>query len=339
MTTFDYVRPVTLADVRKALDNGDDADAWLWRGYAYRGQLNEVTADPKVGKSVTVLDLAARFYKRHRLPGGIDNPLPAGMKTIWCLGDRQHRQVADRWAAAGLPDDALLTSASPDAVLGGYRLDDHDNLQRLCRLVMQERESLAFFCVDTAWSCAPSKKMHDTGDVGEYLGMLAELALESGVTGFILNHLNREGGSLGRRADGICRSILKLSRVDPDDRSKLRLDADGNGLMGPPLALTITETGVEYSADPPAASASPDDQRGRGRPPTAIVRATSFLVRELSRGDRKAGDLVEKWEARGEEKRTLFNALGILKDTGELVVDDTSKPKLWHLVADPTSAP
>ena len=59
----------------------------------------------------------------------------------------------------------------------------------------------------------------------------------------------------------------------------------------------------------------------------------AFLTEELSEGDEKAVTLISKWEAMGENKTTLFNAKRAMEEDGLLVVDDSKKPKVWHLNA------
>jgi hypothetical protein len=154
----------------------------------------------------------------------------------------------------------------------------------------------------------------------------------------VTNHLNKEDGVLGIRSSGIARTVLKLARADPNDRTRLRLEVDGNYRPGPPLGLTIGDVGVEYSADAPEIVEGTGASAGSGRPgpkQTARAKAKDFLVAELSRdNDQKAVDLIERWVESGGSKITIFNAKDDLIKEGRLVVCDISKPQLWHLVAE-----
>jgi hypothetical protein len=56
---------------------------------------------------------------------------------------------------------------------------------------------------------------------------------------------------LGLRSNSIARMILELAQVDPNHRTKLRLDVDGNYKCGPPLGLTIFVDRIDYSEKAP----------------------------------------------------------------------------------------
>jgi hypothetical protein len=45
--------------------------------------------------------------------------------------------------------------------------------------------------------------------------------------------------------------------------------------------------------------------------------------------------LVNEWEALGEAKGTLFNALRTMQTGGLIAVDESKKPKVCHLVKIP----
>src|SRR5262249_37852045 len=91
---------------------------------------------------------------------------------------------------------------------------------------------------------------------------------------------------------------------------------------------TIGESGNAYDFDPPA---RPDPNRG-GRPPEKLDKAVAFLTEKLADEDRKGCELIDEWEALGENKTTLFNARKSMVGDGRLVVDDSRKPQIWHLV-------
>jgi putative DNA primase/helicase len=322
----------TLADAARVIDEAG-GNEW-WDGYVRRGEVHLVVGKEKVGKTNFLTDLAARCWFGNEFPLGHPCPVPPGSSTLWCLGDRQHQQLRDRLDAARVPLDAVHLAAPRASPLGFWRLDDEDSFASFVHLAAALAGRIAFTVIDTAWSAAPSYKLHDTGDVASHFGRLADLAAKTQVPVLVTNHLNRENGVLGIRSSGIARTILKLTRVDPNDRSRLRLDVDGNYKPVAPLGLTITDVGIDYSSDAPDVV----EGAGTGKPgpkQTARKEAREFLLAELTRNnDQKAVDLVNRWVEGGGNKATLFNAKTDLADEDRLVVEDSRKPQLWHLVAE-----
>lgn len=323
----------TLADAARMIDEAG-GNEW-WDGYVRRGEVQLVVGKEKVGKTNFLTDLATRCYFGTDFPLGHPCPVPAGSTTLWVCGDRQHQQLRDRLAAAGVPLDAIHLAAAPDSPLGFWRLDDEDSFASFVHLAAALADELAFVVVDTAWSAAPSYKLHDTGDTATHFGRLADLAAKTQLPFLVTNHLNRNDGVLGIRSSGIARTILKLTRVDPNDRTRLRLDVDGNYKPVPPLGLTIGDIGVEYSANAPNIIEPTSSGTGKPGPKqTARARARELLLAELTRdNDQKAIKLISLWTDEGGNKSTIFNAKDDLVSEGRLVVDDSSKPQIWHLIA------
>jgi hypothetical protein len=323
----------TLADAARVIDEAGGNE--FWDGYVRRGEVHLVVGREKVGKTNFLTDLAARSYFGNEFPLGYPCPVPAGSKTLWVLGDRQHQQLRDRLAAVGVPLDAVHLAAPPESPLGFWRLDDEESFASFVQLAAALADELAFIVIDTAWSAAPGFKLHDTADVATHFGRLADLAARTQLPILVTNHVNAAGGVLGIRSSGIARTIIKLTRADPDDRTRLRLDVDGNYKPVPPLGLTLTDIGVDYSSDAPEIVEG--NGAGSGKPgpkQTARIKAKDFLVDELTReNDQKAVSLINRWVEGGGAKGTLFNGRDGLVEEGRLVVDDSRKPQIWHLVA------
>ena len=319
----------TLADAARVIDEAGES-SW-WDGYIRRGEVHLVAAREKTGKTIFLCDLAARCWHGQELPLGDPCPVPAGSSTLWCLGDRQHQQLRDRLSAAGVPLDAVHLAAAPESPLGFWRLDDEEGFESFVHVAAALAGELAFVVVDTAWSAAPGYKLHDTGDTATHFGRLADLAALTRLPILVTNHLNRENGVLGIRSTGIARTIIKLSRVDPSDRTRIRLDVDGNYRPVPPLGLTITDATIDYSREAPEII---EEVVGKPGPQqTERARAKAFLETELTRAnDQKAVELVERWVATGGKKTTVFRAKDDLVSEGRLVADESKKPKVWHLV-------
>jgi len=329
MTTLETPPHATLADAARIIDDiGQNA---FWDGYVRRGEVHLVVGKEKTGKTLFLCALAARCWFGRDFPLGLPCPVPPGTGTLWVWGDRQHQQLRDRLEAAGVPLEAVHLAAPPDSPLGFWRLDDEDSFASFVQLTAALADQIGFVVVDTAWSAAPGFKLHDTGDTATHFGRLADLAAKTKLPILATNHLNLAGGVLGLRSSGIARTILKLSRANPDDRTRLRLDADGNYKPVPPLGLTITDFGVDYSADAPDIIEGPTKP---GPKQTARREAKEFIVAELTKAnDQKAVTIIDAWVEAGRSKSTIFKAVEDLTNEGRLVVDKSRKPQLWHLNA------
>jgi hypothetical protein len=63
-----------------------------------------------------------------------------------------------------------------------------------------------------------------------------------------------------------------------------------------------------------------------------LDKAIAFIETELAAGDRKGVEVIDKWLSLGEFKGTIFDAKKYMQAQGQLVVDDSKKPQIWHLV-------
>ena len=155
---------------------------------------------------------------------------------------------------------------------------------------------LAFFVVDTVWSCAAAVKLNDTEAMVRYLGRLAELCVEARVTGIVINHLSLNNESLGRRAAALVRGIVRLQRADPDDRTLLRLEADGNIMPGAPLGVRLGDGSHTYSREAPTVR-----QPARpGRPPDQCEAAKDTIRAVLGKRNGQAtSDVIRAVVATG----------------------------------------
>lgn len=174
---LESITPVTMSDVAATLGDAD-RNAFL-KGYAHNGEVTLLTAREKTGKTLILLDLARRCWFRDDFPLGLPCPVGEARKTLWCMGDRQHRQVLERMSAAGMPLDSVILAARASNPLGCLRLDDKSDLVYFVHLVKDVAAELAFLTVDTSWSAAPAFKINDPGDMGYYFGLLADLAGET----------------------------------------------------------------------------------------------------------------------------------------------------------------
>jgi hypothetical protein len=321
--------------VRRTAHLGDLAAAnqtgrFTWPRWIVRGHVTLLTSDPKVGKTRLGLELAKRVYRHDPWPDGQEPTLPEGTKTLWIAGDRHQDELRDLALAYGLPPEAVLLNADPDSPYGGVLLDDPDTIAALRERVAIERPGLVY--IDTTWR-ATHRKLCREDEVNLLMNPIVAIAQEHDVAILGMMHQSKDGETLGRRLEGLARAVIKLSKPDPEGqpaRRKLWVDR-ANCLEPPPLGVTIHDAGCDFDSNPPEEPIPAP----RGRAREKLGKAMVFLTEKLTEGDRKQCELISEWEAQGENKGTMFNAMRAMQDDGRLVIDDTAKPKICHLVKNP----
>lgn len=89
----------------------------------------------------------------------------------------------------------------------------------------------------------------------------------------------------------------------------------------------MTTEGNRYDTTRPAKA-----ERISGvRPPDKLDKAIGFLRSKLTNSDRKVCELVDELEEAEEAKATLFRAKDTMFKAGQLSVDDSRQPLIWHL--------
>ena len=321
-------RCATLADVRRLVADTE----WPWEGWLAAGVLNALASDPGTGKTIMAADLARRAWFGLCWPDGQPNPLPKGTRTLWVPGDRHYIQLIDLAGKYGLPDEAMLFNAPVADPTAGLDLDDPDELAAL--LARIRAESPGMVIIDTV-GMTTEKNLCKPEDARAYFGPLMDMAQLTGILFLLLTHLSREGQALGRRINGACRLVWKMTHPDPEGQpDRRRVWVDKTYLVKPPaLGMTIADAGCSFDFNPPT---DPEPDKG-GRPPGERNKAINFLTDKLTEGDRKQCDLVSEWEATKGAKGTIFDAIRAMQDDGRLVIDDTVKPKLCHLAKAPVN--
>ncbi len=317
-----------LGDLAACQSNG----RFIWLYHLVRGHLNLLSSDPKVGKTHLALDLAYRIYFGLPWPDGQPPTFPAGTKTLWICGDRHQDELRERAAAFGLPLEGLLLNSSPDEPYGGWDLDDPKNVVALGDRVRAEQP--AFVVIDTIWR-ATRRRLHREDEVNALFDPLITMAQQCDTALLGLMHLSKDHETLGRRLEGLARSILKLFKPDPDQPNRRKLIVIGNFKEPPALGVTIRDGGCDFDFMPPE---EPTKSPG-GRPPIKLDKAIAFIETELAAGDRKGCEVIDKWLTLGESKSPIFDARKQMQAEGRLVVDDSRKPQIWHLTKSGTPSP
>ena len=319
-------RCATRADVRRIM-----ADTkWPWPGWLATSVLNALAADPGTGKTVMAADLARRLWIGESWPDGQPNPFPKATRTLWVPGDRHYAQLSELLTNFGIPDEGMLLNARSGDPMSGLDLDDEAEREALERRIEAERPGLLI--IDTV-GMTTDRNLCRPEDARAYFGPLMDMAQRTGIPFLLLTHLSKDGNALGRRISGACRLVWKMTKPDPDgqqDRRKVWVDKTYT-IQPPPLGMTIATAGCSFDFNPPT---TPEPDKG-GRPAGKVNEAIDFLTKKLTEGNAKQVELIGAWEALGEAKGTLFNAFKAMQKDGRLVIDDSAKPKVCHLVRNP----
>jgi hypothetical protein len=325
---------------------------WLWEPYLARGKLAVLDGDPGTGKSLVVVDLAARLSRGGTMPNG---PVRFGAReTVLLLNaeDDARDTIRPRVLAAGGDPKRVRVFAAPGIGMNRPPQFPQDYAQ-LEAAVRETRPALVV--IDPLPAFFPA----DQFALSRALLPFADLADETGTCVLLVRHLRKAGGAnpLYRGLGGIgivgmARTALALSR-HPDD-PELRVLAPTKTNIGPPGAtlgfrLAPSEHGpatvewvrqLELTADDlfaPAASA--------GASARARDRAAAWLLQLLSTGPVRASAVAAAACAAGIPTRTLTRAkqlTGVSSSavrTGDAVEWWWQAPPTAPTVAPTTSAP
>jgi AAA domain len=314
----------TCADVLK-LETGVP---WTWKGWLPSARVVGIAAGEGVGKTRFAMDLARRVWHGKEWPDGQVMTLPAKSPTLWIAADGQQSELASSLASMNMPPEAIIFPTPPDDPYGGNSLDDDETLKALDEAARIHKP--AFVVIDSL-TYATKFDLSEQRIIAMLKGPLVALAQTHQVIVMLLLHVSKEGVALGRRIQGITRSLIHLECPDPDHHpERLRLWVQKSYAKKPEAwGVTIGEPGNTYDSTPPARI----DRSKGGRPPVKLDKAIAFLEEKLTVDDRKGCELIDEWLALGEpSKNPIFDAKKRMEVDGRLVVDDSKRPQIWHLV-------
>ncbi len=330
LVAVDPLGPLPATVKRRSAHQGDLATAngvsrFIWLNWIVRSHFTLLSSNPKVGKTRFALELAKRIWEGKEWPDGQKPTFPAGTPTRWVCGDRHQEELRDLANEYGLSHEAVRLNALPQEPWGGWDLDNPDNLKLLRELVENEHPGLTF--IDTVWR-ATRRRLNREDEVNTIMTPIVTIAQECDASIMGLMHLSKDMDTLGRRLEGLSRGIMKMFRPDPSQTKRRRLEVTGNFKEPPPLGITLRDGGCDFDSNPPSEPA----RNPGGRAPEKLDKAIAFLNKELDQSDRLTSELVSEWEALGEAKATFFNARKKMVEDGLVVVDDSGKRQICHLV-------
>jgi hypothetical protein len=313
---------LTAAHLRSIMSN----TRWLWPGWIPAATIIGMAAEQGTGKTRFALDLCSRAWNTREWPDGQPMTLPPQSRTLWLCSDGQESEILDELPNFGIPDEALIFTGRGQEPAAYQSLDDLGTYQRIDELVAACRPVILF--IDSL-SYATTLNLCEMQTIARLKTPLGGIVQRHQIVVALLLHTAKEGNVFGRHVKGITRSLLQIECPDPTRRERLRLWVERPcGKRPPALGVTMHDAGNEYDFDPPTRL----DLNKGGRPPQKRDKGIEFLTRKLTQADCRAIDLVSEWTAIPEAKGTLFNARDAMVADGRLVVDDSRKPQVWHLV-------
>lgn len=304
--------------------------AWLWPGRFPLGKLSLLCGDPGLGKSMTMIDAAARVSRGEPWP---DNPLltqPIGSVILFSAEDDLNDTIAPRLDRAG------ADSTNVYAVEGVQRCDpetgevtrwyfsleiDLPKLEKYLASVPNVR----LVVIDPISAYCGKVDSHKNAEVRALLAPLAELAGRYHVAIVCVTHLSKgAGGKAVNRAMGslaftaAARAVWAVMKDQNDPQRRLFLPVKTNLAADPDgLAYRISNGRVEWEvgqikmhADDALAAEAAALQPGRSH---ARQEATLWLRNKLATGPQPVSDLMEEAKQLGIAEKTLRRAF---KDLG-----------------------
>jgi hypothetical protein len=315
---------------------------YLWYPYIPRYGLTIIAGDPGRGKSMLTALLAATVTSGQAWP--LSKERPTGNKVLLLSAE-------DNWARVTL-HRLLKAGAEIENLRQMYRFKalTNDRLELLAEYIESERPDLVIIDTLSAYM-GGARDMHRQNEVGEFLGMLTEIAERTGAAIVGLAHLNKQSnelpmyrivGSIGFFAS--IRSALFLG-TDPDDRTRLALahgkanasekgqtiifDMVGGGKDDVPLLVPLH---LSAATDQDVCKI---ENNPVGRPSSEREQATEFVLSHLS-------DTPEPWkaiqlaaEARSIASEATLNLVRAeLAKARKIVQIGRGKRARWRLAAD-----
>ena len=293
---------------------------WFWRRRIAQGKLNIVDGDPGLGKSLVVLDLAARASRGADMPDGSAG-IPESGVVLMSAEDDIADTVRPRWERAG-GDPAKLLHLFQVVRNGQERaVTIPDDLPLIEEAV--ERISASVVIIDPVsafWS--PDVRTHIDTEVRRALNPLKDMAERLDVTVILVRHLNKtHGGNALYRGQGsigiigACRCGLMIGE-HPNDESIRVLAPHKTNISKKAASLRFT-IHSESDDDPPKVVWGQEidvKATDMARPPvdeekrSALSDAVDFLMEALASGPVKADELYATAKRREISARTLRRA-------------------------------
>jgi hypothetical protein len=219
---------------------------WLWRGWLALGKLSVLDGDPGLGKSATVLDIAARVSTGRPFPDGSECDAGAGGVVILSAEDGLADTIKPRLEAAGADTSRISSLGTVWEGKGGSRHERTLSLPEDIPLIEREiqRVEAKLVIVDPLMAFLPKKiDAHRDQDVRRALAPFASMAERTGAALQVVRHLSKSEGTSPIYRGGGSIGIIGAARMgalvakDPKDEEHRVLAPTKNNLAVHPKSL------------------------------------------------------------------------------------------------------
>jgi hypothetical protein len=293
---------VTLGEVRRFFGSV----TWEWPGYIPRGHVTLIAGESGLGKSWLMAYLIAAHLGLKPWPDG--TPGGSGGKVLLLETEQLRGVYAERLGKLGVPDDAVILLPPPEGSDVQREVYVPDILADIGRIEAFAKEhGVSLIAVDSL--SGGHSLDENSSEVRAVLAALSRLAASLGVAVIVVHHARKKGALESPRMtldrvrgssaiSQFARSVFGLWKPVPD-REAVRVDCLKSNFAKPfaPLGFEVSDDGVAF-VEPPE----------EPREPTAVDKAAEFLRVQLRKGPQKFSDLLERAEAEGISKNSLYRA-------------------------------
>ena len=320
---------------------------WLWKYRIPNGKLVSLSGNPGLGKSLVLVDIAARVTTGGAWPDACPGGEPGGV-VICSAEDDPHDTLRPRLDAAGADVSRinLVQSVVQMDAKTKHRSERLIDLQRDLSAISNALDltrGCKLLIMDPINAYLGKTDSHKNAEVRQILGPVAEMCHRKQVAFIYLGHLNkstngpamyRTAGSLAFVAAARVAHIVAEDKQDPNVRLfipvKNNLAPNIGGLSFQVVAendlprIAWNNLPVTMTADEALAH---DPRQGRGN----LAQDKEWLAAELASGPRDSDELTEQGKAAGISRNRLFNAKKAIGAYARKIgIGDTGKWE-WYL--------
>lgn len=301
---------------------------WAWRLWIQVGMITCVAAEPGVGKTRLLMDIARRIYRGLPWPDGSDPTFPVGSKTLWIPADGQWAEVSDIPTEFGFERDAVLLNAKKSNPFLGTDLDGPIAIKELEDRVMRSKPVMVI--VDTIGN-STGGSMAKSEDAKRIFKPFAGMAQRCGCAVILVTHLSKSGEALGRRIVGACRQVIMLSKPNPQEANRRRLWVEKTStVVPPPLGVSMGDMGNDYDDNPPEAEDSSQEMGRNGDPNTRMPAVMAWLSAYLDSGAKAVSAVI------ADARREGFGSAMVFEARNRMLIDQYSGPNgaaMWRILS------
>ena len=318
---------------------------WLWRPRLPLGKVVMLDGDPSLGKSLLMLDIAARATRGGPWPDGAPMRQPRSV-VLMCAEDDLGDTIQPRLEAANADLDRIrAVTVDRDEETGRLRtLTVPHDVPRL-REALHETRNPALLIIDPITAYLGERtNSHNDPSVRRALVPLVELAESEHVATVLIRHLNKGGGDTAMYRGGGSIAFIGLARSGliaarhPNEPDVNVLAHVKSNLAERAQALTYRVLPSDDDGEVPviewgeAIHLSPDDllrkADGRKKAPERD-RACAFLLEVLADGPLRVAELEELAEGHNIKFRTVRDAYKYLGGEPDAVRKSTGGVDHW----------